>query len=140
MSKPSNNTNRNGAAALELAVTLPVLVFILVIAVDFGRLFYHYTTITNCARNGALYASDTFSPLHSSYSDYKQAAIADGQSLAPPLTVDDVVETSGTDSEGDYVEVTVSYNFTMVSSYLGFGSKMLTSTVRMRVAPQFPDF
>lgn len=43
---------RHGATAAELALLLPMLVLVLVGAVDFCRLFFHYTTITNAARNG----------------------------------------------------------------------------------------
>ena len=49
---------RRGGAAAELALLLPVLSFILIVAIDFCRLFYAYNVITNCARNGALWASD----------------------------------------------------------------------------------
>lgn len=130
---------RRGTAALEMAITLPVLVLITVIAVDYARLFYHYNTITNCARNGAMYASDAYSPLRNRFASYQDAALADGQSLSPPLTADLITMTSGTDAGGDYVEVTVDYQFPMVTSYLGFGTVELKRSVRMRVAPAVPD-
>src|SRR5260370_14368738 len=49
---------RPAAAAVELALLLPLLTLLLVISVDFARLYYHYMTITNCARNGAMWLCD----------------------------------------------------------------------------------
>ena len=43
-----------GAAAVELAVLLPVLVFWAMATVDFARLAYVQLTLQNCARDGAL--------------------------------------------------------------------------------------
>ena len=59
---PNRSSNRGGrrrgAAAAELAVLAPLLLFVLIVAIDFCRLFFDYTIITNAARNGALWASD----------------------------------------------------------------------------------
>ena len=46
---------RRGAAAVELALLLPVLVFCSMMTVDFARVAYVQVTLQNCARNGALY-------------------------------------------------------------------------------------
>jgi Flp pilus assembly protein TadG len=48
---------RRGAAAVELAVVLPVLVLIVLGCVDFGRFAYTYVAVTNGARAGAGYGS-----------------------------------------------------------------------------------
>src|SRR5438876_682067 len=45
---------RRGVAAAELALMLPFLTFLLLGVVDFGRLFYSYTILATCARNGAI--------------------------------------------------------------------------------------
>ena len=42
---------------VEFALVLPVLLFLVVIAVDFGRLFFSYIQISNAAREGANYGS-----------------------------------------------------------------------------------
>ncbi len=70
---------RQGGAAAELALMLPVLTFILIVAIDFCRLFYAYNVITNCARNGALwqsgpYSNSTLPPSQSPYTSYQDAA------------------------------------------------------------------
>ena len=50
-------TSPRGASAVELAVSIPVLVVILVGAIDFGRVFYTAMGLTNAARAGAQYGS-----------------------------------------------------------------------------------
>ncbi len=49
---------RRGVAVVELAVLLPLLVFLFVVTVDFARVYYFSLTLQNCARAGAMYASD----------------------------------------------------------------------------------
>ena len=44
---------RRGASAVELALILPILVTIVLGAVDFGRFAYSYIALTNSARAGA---------------------------------------------------------------------------------------
>jgi hypothetical protein len=118
---------------------LPILALLFVLGVDFARLFYHYVTITNCARNGALWASDPFSPVYSPYSNVTDAALADSNlSPAPTVTV------TGPNGDGD-VSVTVRYGYTMTFNYLlntlGIPDPVpLERTVTMRVAPTVPIF
>jgi PKD repeat protein len=45
-----------GQALVEFALLLPVFLLLLVVAVDFGRLFFTYIQINNAAREGANYA------------------------------------------------------------------------------------
>ena len=127
---------RRAAAGVELAVTLPLLVFIMVIICDFARLYYHYLTITNCARNGALWASDPTTSAKSPYTTVQQAALADATNLSPQPAVTSSYSTDG--SGNSNVSVTVTYSFQMITSYLGFSSVSLSRSVEMRVAPAIP--
>jgi Flp pilus assembly protein TadG len=127
-----------GAAAVEFAILLPLLALLLVGIVDFSRLFYHHTIITNCARNGALYASDRTAEIDSPHynpadreASIRAAARADAVGLVPEPMVT-FVET------GTNVAVTVTYQFNMITGYLGFGSVTLIRTVRMNHAPNVP--
>jgi Flp pilus assembly protein TadG len=130
--------NRPGAATVELAVLLPILAFLFVIAVDYGRVFYYSLTIENCARNGALYASDPFAPSQSPYASVNDAALADASNLQPPPTITSI---NGTDTSGNaYVEVTVSWTFASLTNFPGVpGSTNISRTVRMRPAPVTPQ-
>ena len=134
------HSRRSAAAALELAVLLPLLTLLLVLAVDFGRVFYHSVMITNCARNGALYAADPTSATQSRYANLTAAALADWPStLTPAPTVTQLA--SVTDPQGfTFVEVQVSWTFTPITSLLGeAGTQSLSRTVRMRAAPLLPN-
>ena len=46
-----------GQALVEFALVLPIMLFLLVIAIDFGRLFYLNIGINNGAREGAAYGA-----------------------------------------------------------------------------------
>jgi PKD repeat protein len=48
-----------GQSLVELALVLPIFAFLVVIAVDFGRLYYSYIQITNAAREAAAYGAVT---------------------------------------------------------------------------------
>ncbi len=129
-------SRRKGAAAVELAVLLPLLTFLFLIATDYARIFYYSLTLENCARNGALCASNAFNyPMP--YSSVAQAAIADGASLSPALTASDVTVTNGTDANGNSsVTVTINYTFQTITNYPGLPSSVnLVRSVEMRVAP-----
>ena len=100
---------RRGAAAAEMAIVLPFLVFTFAVAFDYCRIFYAVQVVNNAARCGAMYASGTVSaaigetPLQAA----QQAALVEAASLNPPLQVQDVTLT--TNSTG--VTVTVKYQF-----------------------------
>lgn len=128
---------RRGVAAVELAIVLPFLCFLFVLAIDFARIFYFSLTVTNCARNGAQYGSQ--SPVYAlDTSGIKTAATMDATNLNSSL----VTVTSTTDSATTptYVDVTVTYPFSTITSYPGITPKMtLRRTVRMLVVPLTPS-
>jgi Flp pilus assembly protein TadG len=130
---------RRGAAATELALLLPLLGGLFLVSFDFARLYYHYSIVSNCARNGALYASDPVAAAESKYNSVTAAAQADANPDLNPLPT--VTSTSGTDSAGDpYVEVTVTYPFQTISNYPGLPNPInLSRTVRMRLTPTVPN-
>jgi Flp pilus assembly protein TadG len=77
--------SEKGAAIIELAASLPLLVMVLVGTADFARVFYYAIELTNAARAGAQYAS--FSDIQAAQTANIQAA---AQSAAPnisPITV-----------------------------------------------------
>ncbi len=132
---PNRGGHRRGGAAAELVAVAPLLLFVLIVAIDFCRLFFAYTIITNAARNGALYYSD---PRYQSlYANFQAAALADANNdLNPPLTAANVTMSTGTDGQGNNtVSVKVQYQFNMISTYLGFSNVPLSRQVTMRMAP-----
>ncbi len=135
---PRRGDRRPASSAIELALLLPILAMFFLFTVDFARLYYHYSIVTNCARNGALYGSDPTSMPESPYANVTAAALADASNLNPQPTV---TSNNGVDSAGNpYVEVTVVYPFSTISNYPGLSNPInLTRTVRMRVAPATPN-
>jgi Flp pilus assembly protein TadG len=124
---------------VEFAILLPFLVLLLTIVLDFCRVFYHYTIVTNCARNAALYASDQTAAKESPYTvadratSIRNAALADAGDI--PLAEQPKIVVTST-----AVSVTVSYPVPMVTSYLGMTSKTVGRTVYMNAAPESPNF
>ncbi len=134
----SGQGRRRAVAAVELAILLPFLALLFVVAVDFSRVFYYSLTITSCARNGALYGCDPVAAQQSTYTSVQEAALADAGNLQPAPSV-----TSQTvaDASGDQIEVTVNYTFQTITQYPGVPSTLnLSRTVRMRMVQTVPNF
>jgi Flp pilus assembly protein TadG len=129
-------SGRLGAAAVELALLLPLLAFLFVIAVDYARIFYFTMVVTNCARSGAIYG----------YQDPAKANDQDGIKAAASIDAANLDSTkmtiaSSTDSNTNpsYVVVTVSYPFTTISNFPGVASTTTISrSIRMNVTPLIP--
>jgi len=66
-----------GQAFVEFAILLPVMLLILLVAVDFGRLFFSYIQVNNAAREAASYAG-----IHAADSPFNLAAYAAGADSA----------------------------------------------------------
>ena len=130
--------HRRGAAVVELAVILPLLILLFVIAVDFARVFYFSVTLTNCARAGAMYASDPTVSSESPFASTQAAALADAANLSPAPTIS---TTSGSDSTGrPYVEVTANYTFHTLTGFPGVPNQVnLARKVRMNVSASSPN-
>jgi Flp pilus assembly protein TadG len=158
-SSPRQGDPRRGVAAAELALLAPVLTFVLLMTVDFGRLCYAYITLATCARNGAIYASSnsaalTESPYYSSSNTFAQNTLAAAQADASNLSSLPTIPTHGlqycstysgtyTDYDGSkngttdgYVQVTVNWTFNTIVTYPGIPHSMpLSRTVTMRLLP-----
>jgi Flp pilus assembly protein TadG len=87
-----------GAAAVEMAIVLPMLLLMIGGLIDFGRAYFTKIVITNAAREGARAAVVNADPYG------RAAAAATGVSIVTPVTVaytpsatDCVSATSGTD-------------------------------------------
>jgi len=138
MLRRKQRQGRRGAASVEFAVLSPLIAFLFLLTVDYARSFYHAIIVTNCARNGALYGSDPVAAAQSPYKSIQEAALADASNLTPTPSVSSVY---GSDADGNYVEVTVTYDFQTITSYPVIPSSMpLARTVRMRVSPTVPGF
>lgn len=123
---------RRGAAAVELAIVLPVLMGIALASTDFGRIISAYLVVSNAARAGAEYgASNRFTSFSrgSWETQVNQAAAQELQNLASYSAANQTIAlTTTTDSQGEIqVSVNVTYQFQMIVSWIG-----LPSTVVLR--------
>ena len=48
---------QQGLAVVEFAIVVPVMLFLMMATAEFGRVFYHYNTLTKAVQTGARYAS-----------------------------------------------------------------------------------
>jgi Flp pilus assembly protein TadG len=135
--RPRPRARRPATATVELALLVAPLFLVFLMAADYSRIFYHAQVVTNCARNGALYGCGD--PTHSVDGDgISAAALADALDLSPAPTI---TSTTGSDADGNYVEVTATYTFRTVVNYPVIpASTTITRTERMRVSPVIPDF
>jgi Flp pilus assembly protein TadG len=136
---------RGGAAAVELAVLLPFLMFMFLVATDWSRIFYYSMTLDNCARNGALYACNVYTNQQwqgssSQLASVQAAAAASGTNLNPPVSASNVGVSNTTDADGNAVViVTVTYTFQTVARYPGIPNQQIVKTAQMRIAPSTPS-
>jgi Flp pilus assembly protein TadG len=57
--RSARSIRQRGIATLEFAIAGPLLLLMMLGAVDFGRVFYHAVTLANAAGTGAFYGSTT---------------------------------------------------------------------------------
>jgi hypothetical protein len=127
-----------GQALVEFALILPLLVLLLLLAIDFGRVFFGWVGLNNAARIAANEAG--FHPTawdatpNTSLQDiYRQQVIDDMQAIncAPPgggtWDVGDIpdpefIDITGTADPyelGDHTKVTLNCGFTFITPFLG---------------------
>jgi Flp pilus assembly protein TadG len=95
---------------VELTLFLPVLIVIVMGAVDFGRVFFAYTTLVNAAREGAMCAS-----LGAACPTGYLGAVQD--ELAGTLAgVTATVSPNPVGASGTTVTVTVQHNFEAITA------------------------
>jgi Flp pilus assembly protein TadG len=120
-----------------LALLLPLICFLFVVAVDFARVFYYDLTVANCARSGALYASqDPTSALDTTGIQ----AIAKKDAANLDLTQLKVTSSTNSPTAPTTVTVTVTYPFSTITHYPGVPNSLtLSRTLQMNVAPLIPN-
>ena len=150
---------RRGATAVELALVLPFLMFLFVIAIDYARIFYYGVILENCARNGAYYASNypNASYLYNDIYGYKnldEAIYSDAASMMKPgdpaknnakyeLTYSYTLDGTygATPIASGYAKVTMRWTFKTVTQVPAIpGTVALERSVIMKMAPTMPSF
>jgi hypothetical protein len=128
---------RRGTASVELAMLLPLLLFLSVATVDFARVAFVQVMLQNCARNGALYEFNVKAglPVPSDWTSLSAAAQADEGMLSVTATA-----TSPALSTNNYVTVTTTATYSLIA--LGtmphFSSLPGTLTLTQSATMPFP--
>ena len=128
--------NNRGAAAVELAICLPILILLVCGSIEFGLLFYNEQVITNASREGvrAGITGTVNTDIKNIVKNYCSGKLINlnGSSGSSELETD-AVTVSGPDVNDDLtVSVTYDYNF-LLASILGFTDKTLSAQTIMRM-------
>ncbi len=129
---------RRGAAALELALIMPLLMVIVLGCVDFGRFVYTYIAVTNAARVGASFGSThpvtsiTWPLWEQQIRDAIAAELGPAFDPAQIVVPAPVIKTDANALKR--VSVQVSYPFATLVTWPALPNSItLTRTVQMRV-------
>ncbi len=108
------NRREVGQAAVELAAVLPVLLLLVVTAVDLGRAYYYYTQMANAVRVGAEFAVNEAVARPGSVDDRKTEIknIIDGLCDPDPDTLDIVGDSM---NPGDSAVIVATYRFEFIT-------------------------
>lgn len=112
-----------GAAAVEMALVLPILVLLVFGIIEFSRAYNAQITLTHAAREGVRVLAVTRDP---------GQAVDATKNAAASLPADEVAVATSACNPGDPTEVTASYAFTYMIPLFGDGTLNLTGTGVMR--------
>jgi Flp pilus assembly protein TadG len=130
-------SSRRGAALVEAAIVLPVMIMLVGIAADYSRIMYSTVTLSGSARNGALYEFDPMNVAESNYGSYSTAASADGTNLGNNLTMSESTATANGDTD---VTVNANTRFNTISSWLILPKQQTVNrAIVVRKAQMTPD-
>jgi Flp pilus assembly protein TadG len=138
----SNRTGPRGQSLVELALILPVLLLIVMFALDFGRAFYSWVTITNATRVGANFAASNPGDSYPN-PDYTSAVQAEAlNSICPviagtynPVFVDGPDAGTFNRDLGDSAQVSVTCSFRVLTPVIG---SVIGNAINMSASSTFP--
>jgi PKD repeat protein len=142
----------SGQSVVEFAIVLPLFMLILLITIDFGRMFFSYVQLNNAAREGAAYAAtnptdSTGITAHAAAETNSQAQRGENPISVSTACVDTSAATipcstaAGGGGPGFTVSVTATETFSFITPWIDgfFGNnfKMASSasTVALGLAP-----
>jgi Flp pilus assembly protein TadG len=124
---------RKALAVVELALVLPLLLLLFVVAVDFARVFYNAQVITDCARTAAMFASNPDLSDKLSFGDATELALRCAQDLKPLPTI---TISHGTDNLSQaYVDAVVTQQFDLIVPLMLQRTFFITRSARARLHP-----
>src|SRR4051794_32379315 len=141
-----------GQSLVEFALTLPVILLLTLIALDFGRVYLGYINLQNMARIASNYAANNpdawgATPNATDQARYKNQILADaaatncqlpqsgGTSVVPAPTFEDRNADGSSTTLGDSVQVRLSCTFTVITPGI---SAILGGSVAVSASADFP--
>lgn len=106
--------NETGAAAVEFALVVPVLLLLLLGIIEFGRVFNAQMQVTAAAREAVRMMA-----IQKESGPSIATAIAGAPGLSPPLTAGQVSVAPGSCTTSTDATVTVTYSLTLVAGLFG---------------------
>ncbi len=128
--------NQKGAAMVELAIALPLILILLCGTIEFGILYYNKQVITNASREGAragIVAGITNSTIKTIVKEYSNAKLI-GLNGSVSITDSDIQIILDGDDDLK-ISVNVAYSF-LFSQIIGLGSSIdISASTVMRMEP-----
>ena len=134
----ASNERTRGQAMVEFAIVLPIFVLFLVMAIDFGRIYFSYIQINNAAREGAAFAAGQPTDSAGILARAQREANVQSQNGQTPFALTTTCKNSGGATipcstatggagPGNMVTVAVSERFTFLTPFVNnFFSNNLT--------------
>jgi len=126
--------NQKGAALVEFALVLPVLLLILMGIIEFGIILFDKAIITNASREAARervnYSAPTEAAIKTKIlASYGSLPITFGSDI---LTAEDITFTQTVDPTGTHWRATIAYSYGFLYVPIGDTPLNLTSSTTMR--------
>ncbi len=139
--KEGNFKSKRGQSLVEVAITLPVLVLLLLGTLEFGMALFSYSMLRDAAQEGAFYGS--FNPENVKEIENRARNISvrteDGAIFSSPVDLRDkdkvkvIVQALGNSCQGakdgvaNSIQVTVTYRYPIFTPFIGkvFGIKTI---------------
>ncbi len=139
--------NQQGLAAVEFAIVLPIMLFLMLATAEFGRVFYHYNTLTKAVQTGARYASkpllktSELTNMDAAFVQRIQNYVAYGNENGGGSAVLDgftassanVTISSSAADKTITIEASYNYNFVVLNDFPLFGYSVPTLTLKASV-------
>jgi len=103
-----------GAAAVEFALILPVLLLLVMGLIEFSRVFNIQISLSNAAREGARTMA-----IHDDPALARTAASAAAPSINPAITAGQITVNPGACAPDATVEVTINYDVALMTGFFG---------------------
>lgn len=115
---------QSGGAAIEFAIVGPVLLTLILGAIDVGRMFYVRQGLEYATEQAARYYMMNPTSATSTVTTYLQSQMAGGMGGSVSVGYTDTTNCNS-NSAVTCTMISATYTFTFIAGYLGLGSKVL---------------